>query len=169
MNATTSSSFHPSHANRPPAARPAGHGRPLAALLLAAAVAALAVAAERLMASWSDEHLLATWLGLWAVVFAGSLLLAGTARRTAQRMLSHLDRWARHRAEARAEARALLLAQYDPRLLAELQAARDRASVMPTPSAVTTDNATAHADATPWSSTAAIELGGRVRIIHGYV
>lgn len=101
--------------------------RPLAALLLAAAVAALAVAAERLMASWADEHLLATWVALWAVVFAGSLLLAGTARRTAQRVIGRLDQWARERAQSRAEARMRLLARHDPRVMADLQAARDRA------------------------------------------
>ncbi len=105
-------------------------GRPLAALLLAAAVAALAVAADRLMASWADEHLLATWVALWAVVFAGSLVLAGTMRRVAQRVVLSLDAWARQRAEARAEARALILARQDPRLMAEIQAARDRAEMV---------------------------------------
>ena len=98
-----------------PLARPAaGAARPLAFLLLAAAVAALAVAADLLMTSWADEHLLATWIALWAVVFAGILTLAGTARRMAQRMALSLDQWARQRATARAQARAARLAHHQP-------------------------------------------------------
>ena len=84
-------------------------GRLLAALLFAAAVAGLAVATERLMSSWADEHVLKTWLALWSVVFAGSLLFAGTARRTAHRVMDRLNGWARKRAAERAEARQAYL------------------------------------------------------------
>ena len=87
-------------------------GRLLAALLFAAAVAALAVATERLMATWADEHVFKAWIALWSVVFAGSLLFAGTARRTAQRVMDLLNGWARQRAAQRAaERQALLLAE----------------------------------------------------------
>lgn len=84
-------------------------GRLLAALLFAAAVAALAVATERLMATWADEHMFKAWIALWAVVFAGSLLFAGTARRTAHRVMDRLNGWARQRAAERAEARQAYL------------------------------------------------------------
>ena len=55
--------------------------RALSVLLLAAAVAALAVTVNQLMDTWAEDQLLTAWVALWAVVFAGSLLLAGTARR----------------------------------------------------------------------------------------
>ena len=80
-------------------------GRVLAALLFAAAVAALAVATERLMSTWADEHVLKAWMALWAVVFAGSLLFAGTAHRTAHRVMDRLNGWARRRAAERAAER----------------------------------------------------------------
>jgi hypothetical protein len=84
-------------------------GRLLAALLFAAAVAGLAVATERLMATWADEHLLKTWFAMWSVVFAGSLLFAGTARRMAQRVMDVLNSWARKRAAKHAAARQTYL------------------------------------------------------------
>jgi hypothetical protein len=86
-------------------------GRLLAALLLAASVAALAVATDRLMSTWADEHVLKTWLALWSVVFAGSLLFAGTARRTAHRVMDTLNAWARDRAHKHAAARQAMLIQ----------------------------------------------------------
>ena len=83
----TALSPNPPHASSvAPSARPsappaAGTARPLAFLLLAAAVAALAVAADHLMTSWADAHLLATWIALWVVMFVGILTLAGKAAR----------------------------------------------------------------------------------------
>lgn len=116
-------------ASAAPKARRTESSRPLAALLLAAAVAALAVVADQLIGTWADGHLMAAWVAMWAVVFAGTLLLAGTARRMSQRVMAGLDTWARRRAEARAEARYLALAQADARVMADLQAARDRAEI----------------------------------------
>ncbi len=101
--------------------------RSLAALLLAAAVAALVVAADRLISTWADGHLFLAWVGLWMVIFAGSALFAGTARRLAQRAMRALDGWSQTRAQARAEARMWDLAHRDPRLMAELTQARLRA------------------------------------------
>ncbi len=89
---------------RAPAARPE-NARGLAALLLAASVAALAVAADQLIETWIDDHLFLAWVAMWAVVFAGSLLLTGTARRMSTRTIASLDRWAAGRAQARAAAR----------------------------------------------------------------
>lgn len=108
-------------------------GRMLAATLLAAAVAALAVVADRLVSTWSDGDLLATWLALWGVVFAGSLLLAGTARRVAQRVMAGLDSWAQERAAERAEARYQRLARTDVQHLAEVQANHDALAPMGAP------------------------------------
>jgi hypothetical protein len=111
-------------------------GGPLYALLLAAAVAALAVAVDRLAGSWADEHILTAWVALWSVVFAGSLLFAGTAGRMAQAIMGRLDRWALRRAQARAQARFEAMALSDSRLMADLQAARGRDDALVVGSAV---------------------------------
>ncbi len=87
-----------------PATRPE-NARGLAALLLAASVAALAVVADQLVETWIDDHLFLAWVAMWAVVFAGSLLLTGTIRRTSARTIAKLDQWAVGRAQARAAAR----------------------------------------------------------------
>ena len=81
------------------------NARGLAALLLAASVAALAVVADQLIETWLDDHLFLAWVALWAVVFAGSLLLTGTVRRMSARAIGRLDLWAAQRAQARAAAR----------------------------------------------------------------
>lgn len=124
MNTTVTLNATPA-AQRP--ARRADGSRPLAALLLAAAVAALAVVVDQLMQTWADDHLFAAWVAMWAVLFAGTLLLAGTARRLAGRVMVALDGWAQRRALARANARFQALARTDRRLMADLQVARDRA------------------------------------------
>ncbi len=85
------------------------NARGLAALLLAAAVAALAVVADQLVETWLDDHLFLAWVALWAVVFAGSLLLTGTVRRMSARAHASLDQWAARRAQARAAARLLAI------------------------------------------------------------
>ena len=83
----------------------AEHGRPLAALLLTAGMSALAVLADQMIDTWVDGHLLLAWVLLWVVVFAGTLLLAGTAHRVGQRIMRTLDRWAHRQAQRRAETR----------------------------------------------------------------
>jgi hypothetical protein len=100
--------------------------RGLATMLLAAAVAALVVLADQMIGTWADGHLFLGWVTLWVVIFAGTALLAGTARRAAQATLRSLDSWSRSLAEARAEARLWDLARTDPRLKAELMQARAR-------------------------------------------
>ena len=100
--------------------------RSLAAMLLAAAVAALVVLADQMISTWADGHLFLGWVTLWVVVFAGSVLFAGTARRMAQAAVRSLDSWSKSMAEARAEARLWDLARTDPRLKAELMQARAR-------------------------------------------
>lgn len=110
----------------PAKAQRTDNDRVLSALLLAAAVAALAVTVDQLIGSWAEDHLLAAWVAMWSVVFAGSLVLAGTARRTAGRLMVRLDAWARKQAQARADARFYAMAQLDSRLAADLQAAKSR-------------------------------------------
>ncbi|HAX19085.1 MAG TPA: hypothetical protein DCY64_02235 [Hydrogenophaga sp.] len=107
--------------------RPSRDGaRGLAALLLAAAVAALVVLADRLISTWADGHLFLAWVALWVVIFAGLALFAGTARNLAQRTLRSLDSWSATLAEARADMRLWEQARRDPRLMNELMQARMR-------------------------------------------
>lgn len=100
--------------------------RSLATMLLAAVVAALVVIADRLISTWADGHLLLAWVILWAVVFAGTALFAGTARQLASRAVVALDSWSKSVAEKRAEARLWEIAKADPRMMAELASARQR-------------------------------------------
>lgn len=100
--------------------------RGLAALLLAAAVAAMVVVADQVIDSWVDGHVFLAWVLLWAVVFAATLVFAGTARRMAQRAMAGLNRWAQLAAQRRADARLWEIAKTDARVMGELVAAQQR-------------------------------------------
>ena len=104
--------------------------RGLAGMLLAAAVAALVVVADQLVSTWADGHLFLAWVAMWAVVFASMAVFTGAARRLSQRLVLALDAWARDRAEARAEARFMDLAQRDPRMMAEFRRAQAQVQEM---------------------------------------
>jgi hypothetical protein len=104
--------------------------RGLAGMLLAAAVAALVVVADQLVSTWADGHLFLAWVAMWAVVFASMAVFTGAARRLSQRLVRALDAWARERAEARAEARFMVLAQRDPRMMAEFRRAQAQVQEM---------------------------------------
>ncbi len=101
--------------------------RALAAMLLAALVSALVVIADSVVDAYADGHLLMGWIALWAAAFAALGLLANTARGIAAR-LSHLwGTWRQQHAQKRSDAYLLALAQHDPRIMAEVQAAMQRA------------------------------------------
>jgi hypothetical protein len=100
--------------------------RSLYVMLLAAAVSALVVFADQYVGIWTDGHLFFGWVVLWAVVFAGLAIFAGTARRLATRTMGVLDRWSQSVALARAETRMWEIAKSDPRIMAELMVARMR-------------------------------------------
>lgn len=100
--------------------------RSLSVMLLAAAVSALVIFADQYVSVWTDGHLFFGWVVLWAVVFAGLALFANTARQLATGAMAVLDRWSLARAHARAEARLWEIAKSDPRVMAELVAARTR-------------------------------------------
>ena len=55
--------------------------RGVATFLLAAVVSGLLLAANQLIDTWADGHLLAAWMALWAVAFAALALAAGPIRR----------------------------------------------------------------------------------------
>lgn len=111
-----------------PARQTSEGARGLAALLLAAVVAALVVVADQVIDSWADGHVFLAWVLLWAVVFAATMVFAGTARRVGCRAMAGLNRWSRAVAERRAEARMWEIAKTDPRVMSELVTAQQRAS-----------------------------------------
>lgn len=97
-----------------------------ASLLLAAIVAALLVVANQVVETWSEGHLLAAWIALWAVAFAAMAMLAAPAKRAARGMKTGFKHWMAARRQA-AEDRALWqLAQTDSRVMADLTCAMTR-------------------------------------------
>lgn len=101
----------------------------LSTLLLAAIVAAMVVAADQLVDTWADGHLMTAWVILWAVAFGAIALFAGTALTLAAKAVQSLDAWSYRVAQARADQRLWNTAQHDPRVMADLQAAIQRSEV----------------------------------------
>lgn len=95
----------------------------LSTMLLAAMVSALLVVADQLIDTWADGHLLVAWVALWLVGFAAVALFAGAARKLAVTAVSALDAWSRRIARVRADRRLWAIAQTDPRVMADLNAA----------------------------------------------
>lgn len=98
-------------------------GRGSAALLLAAIVAALLVVASQVIDAWSDGHLLAAWVALWAVAFAGLALLAAPSRRAASSLRVGLSALRASRRQAAADAKLWSLARTDARVMADISRA----------------------------------------------
>ena len=133
MTRFTNPSFSPEHSGpaRADSAAPVSRGsyptfdsaRGLAAILLAGVVSALVVAADQLVDSWAEGHLLMAWMVVWAVGFAAMALFAGSARSMAGRVVKALDAWSLREARARADKRLWATALSDPRIMADLQVA----------------------------------------------
>ena len=125
-----------SHSSTPGASDPAiaptsaRSSKGLAAMLLAASVSALIVVADSVVDTYAESHLLLGWICLWAVGFAAMGLLAGTARKTAARVSYLASSWGQRRAQKHADAYLMALAGHDPRIMAELRAAIDRANAV---------------------------------------
>jgi hypothetical protein len=99
-----------------------------ASLLLAAIVAALVVVANQVVETWTEGHLLAAWIAMWAIVFAAVAMLAVPAKRAARKIGVGFGHWMTARRRA-AEDRALWqLAQSDSRVMADLTCAMTRAA-----------------------------------------
>jgi len=101
--------------------------RGVAVLLLAGAVSALLVAADQLVSIWAEGELMLAWLALWAVVFAAYVLFADVARQWLQQLSEAIDGRLLQYRERAADARMWAVAQSDPRVMAELDAASLRA------------------------------------------
>ena len=95
----------------------------LASLLLAAVVAALLVAANQVIDTWTDGHLLVAWIGMWIVAFAGLALLARPARQASAGLRAGFKAWSERRREAQADEQLWDLALRDARVMAEISRA----------------------------------------------
>jgi hypothetical protein len=97
--------------------------RGAATLLLAAIVSALLVVANQVVDTWTEGHLLAAWIILWTIAFAGIALLAAPARR----LVTGTRTWFKGAAQARrqkAEDRKFWdVALTDARVMADLSRA----------------------------------------------
>ena len=107
--------------------------RTLAGMLLAAVMAALLVAADQVIDTWVDGHLLAGWVALWTVAFAALALLAPPLRQVSTAVASMFSTWASAAKLRRQEEAMWEYARRDPRVMAELQSAwtRERDDALP--------------------------------------
>ena len=92
-------------------------------MLLAAMVSAMVVVADQLIETWADGHLLVAWVALWLVGFVAVAVFAGAARKLAVTLVGALDGWSRRVAQARSDKRLWAIANSDPRVMADLNAA----------------------------------------------
>ncbi len=111
-----------------PSSRPVDSAKPLAALLLAGALAAFLVVAALLIEGWVDGHLLAGWVALWTITFAGLAILAPHLRRWTA-TLAHILSVRLHAVFARDnESDMRDHARQDPRQLSDFRFAAQRDS-----------------------------------------
>jgi hypothetical protein len=94
-----------------------------ASLLLAAIVAALVVVANQVVDTWTEGHLLAAWIVMWAVAFAALALLAAPAKRAAAVLRAGYQRWSAQRRAAAADEQLWNLALTDARVMADISRA----------------------------------------------
>ncbi len=100
--------------------------RTLGTVLLAAVVSALLVVVNQALDAWSENHLLMAWAALWAIGFLAMGLLATPAHRAARSLRASFNEWRIDNKEAAEEAKMWEIAQYDPRIMADIQAALAR-------------------------------------------
>ena len=122
MTQTYSSSYFAPAADVAATRSPKAEGsRTLAGMLLAAVLAALLVAADQVIDTWADGHLLVGWVALWTVAFAALALLAPPLRKMSSMASALIMRQVRASQEARMEEKMWEYAHRDPRIMAELR------------------------------------------------
>ncbi|ROZ66726.1 hypothetical protein [Ramlibacter sp. WS9] len=97
--------------------------RAAASLLLAAIVAALMVVANQVVDTWTEGHLLAAWIVLWAIAFASLALLASPAKRAVAATRAGLRRWNASRVQAEEDRKLWEVALTDARVMADISRA----------------------------------------------
>jgi hypothetical protein len=104
--------------------------RGVATFLLAAVVSGLILAANQLIDTWADGHLLAAWIALWTVAFA-ALALAASPIRRAVLSIKNFDgsamyaAWSARRKARIADEKMWEYARHDSRLMADIMRAVD--------------------------------------------
>lgn len=96
--------------------------------VLAAVLAALAIVISQITETWSDGHMLAAWIVLWAMAFGSVALFSTPARRAINLVRSGYRAWVKSRQQAAADERVWNAALQDARLMADLARAMDRQS-----------------------------------------
>jgi hypothetical protein len=94
--------------------------RGAATLMLAALVSALLVVANEVIETWTEGHLLAAWIVMWAIAFAGLALFAEPARRLGAALRTELKGWAAARKQAAEDEKLWQVAMMDARVMADL-------------------------------------------------
>jgi hypothetical protein len=97
--------------------------RAVATMLLAAIVAAMLVIANQLIDTWTEGHLLAAWVVMWAIGFAALGLLATPARSAATALRAGAKRWAAARRQAAEDEKLWKIALTDARVMADISRA----------------------------------------------
>jgi hypothetical protein len=94
-----------------------------ASMLLAAIVAALLVVANEVIDTWTEGHLLAAWIVMWAIGFAALALLTSPARDAVATLRSGYAGWKEAHARAVADEKLWQLALTDARVMADISRA----------------------------------------------
>lgn len=97
--------------------------RGAATLLLAAIVSALLVVANQVVDTWTEGHLLAAWIILWTIAFAGIALLAAPARRLVTGTRAYFKGAAQVRRQKAEDRKFWDVALTDARVMADLSRA----------------------------------------------
>lgn len=97
--------------------------RGAATLLLAAMVSALLVVANEVVDTWTEGHLLAAWIAMWAVGFGALALFAEPMRHVAARVRFALKGFAAARRQAAEDEKLWNIALTDARVMADLSRA----------------------------------------------
>jgi len=105
------------------AARAFDATRASASLLLAAILAALMVVANQVIETWTEGHLLAAWIVMWAVAFTALALFAAPVKRAATAMRAAAQRWSAARKQAAEDRQLWNLALTDARVMADISRA----------------------------------------------
>ena len=91
-----------------------------ATMLLAAMVSALLVVANQVVDNWTEGHLLAAWIAMWAVGFTALALFAAPARAAAQSLSKGYKSWAADRRADAADEQMWDVAMADARVMADI-------------------------------------------------
>ena len=86
-------------------------------------IAALLVAANQIVDTWTEGHLLAAWIVMWTVAFAALALLASPARRAAQALRSGFANWRANAIQRTHDEQFWQAALKDARLMADISRA----------------------------------------------